>query len=178
MDSLFVLTMPCPSLPIMQSLSIFVRQSVVVWWPCVGEGALRGSLYLSPNVLVDSPIYSSLQSSLWHLYQYITPLLYYIKSLSLGDASEVLIVCCHWNMSGWHTYLPFSYMGWSSSQHQWELPQHQQAHRTSFTLPGTPYIRADKNNFSRTWRSQSMCLVKACLDEVSNILFNKESQRT
>ena len=40
----------------------------------MGEGALRCSLYLSPNVLADSLMYSSLQSSLSHLNRYIMPL--------------------------------------------------------------------------------------------------------
>ena len=44
---------------------------VVFWWPCIGEGSLMCSLYLSPNELADSPMYSSLQSNMSHLYQYI-----------------------------------------------------------------------------------------------------------
>ena len=57
-------------------------------------------------------------------------------------------------------------------KHQWELPQHQQAHRTLLVSPRTPYMSAESNNFPGTWRSQSMYLVKSCLDEVRNILFN------
>ena len=39
-----------------------------------GEGALRCSLNLSPNVLEDSPMYSSSHSTLSHLYLCMTPL--------------------------------------------------------------------------------------------------------
>ena len=58
------------------------------------------------------------------------------------------------------------------TKHQQVLPQHHQVHKTLLAPPRTPYISAEKNNFPQTRRSQSVCLVKACLDEVSNILFN------
>ena len=48
-----------------------------------GEGTSRCSLNLSPNVLAQSPMYSSSQSYLLHLNQYITPLCCFIVSLSL-----------------------------------------------------------------------------------------------
>ena len=55
-------------------LPTMLKFSMVTWWPLVlkwsyiGEGALRCSLNLSPNVLEDSPVYSSLHSTLSHLY--------------------------------------------------------------------------------------------------------------
>ena len=42
------------------------------WCSCFGDGVFRCSLYLSSKVLADSPIYSSSQSILSHLNQYIT----------------------------------------------------------------------------------------------------------
>ena len=38
-----------------------------VLWSYIGVGAFRCSLNLSPKVLDDSPMYSSSQSTLWHL---------------------------------------------------------------------------------------------------------------
>ena len=61
-------------------------------WSCVGEGAFRCSLNLSPKVLADSPIYSSLLSTLLHLNLYMTPLLLRIGSLSLGVIRKLLMV--------------------------------------------------------------------------------------
>ena len=55
------------------SLPTVLKFSMVTWWPVVltwsyiGEGALRCSLNTSPNVLEDSPMYSSLHSTLSHL---------------------------------------------------------------------------------------------------------------
>ena len=43
----------------------------MVLWPYMDDDALMCSLYLSPNVLVDSQIYCTSQSNLSHLYQYI-----------------------------------------------------------------------------------------------------------
>ena len=65
---------------------------VLFWCSCMGDGAFRCSLYLSSNVLDDSPIYSSLQSILSHLNQYITLLFFLMLSLSLGDTSKFLSV--------------------------------------------------------------------------------------
>ena len=80
-------------------LSILVRWPVLVWWPCIGEGILRCSFYLSLNVLANSPKYSSSQCSLLHLYHYFVPLFYCIGSLSLDvykyvhDCSVALEIC-------------------------------------------------------------------------------------
>ena len=37
---------------------------LMIWWWNIGDGAFKCSLYLSPNVLPDSPMYSSPQSML------------------------------------------------------------------------------------------------------------------
>ena len=42
-NSLTVLARPYPSLPTMLKLSMVVYWPVVVWWPCIGAGALRSS---------------------------------------------------------------------------------------------------------------------------------------
>ena len=64
---------------------------VVFWWPW-WVMVLLCSLYLSPNVLPDSPMYSSSQSTLPHLYLYITLLFLSMVSLSLGCTRRSLIV--------------------------------------------------------------------------------------
>ena len=45
------------SLPVILKLSSAVVWPVMLLWSWIGEGALRCSLNLSPNVLADSPIY-------------------------------------------------------------------------------------------------------------------------
>ena len=64
----------------------------VLCWSMMGDGALMCSLYLSPNVLPDSPMYSSSQSTLPHLYLYITPLFLSMVSLPLGCTRRSLMV--------------------------------------------------------------------------------------
>ena len=80
------------SLPIILKFSIDVMWPVLFWCSCIGDGAFRCSLYLSSKVLDDSPMYSSLQSILSHLNQYMTLLFFLMLSLSLGDTSKFLIV--------------------------------------------------------------------------------------
>ena len=58
----------------------------------IGDGGFMCSLYLSSKVLADSPIYSSSQSILSHLNQYITLLFFLMLSLSLGYTSKCLMV--------------------------------------------------------------------------------------
>ena len=79
------------SLPIL-TFSTDVMWPVLFWCSCIGDGAFRCSLYLSSKLLVDSPIYSSSQSILSHLNQYIILLFFLMLSLSLGDTSKFLIV--------------------------------------------------------------------------------------
>ena len=56
------------------SLPTMLKFWMVTWWPVmllwsnIGEGAFWCSLNLSPNALEDSPMYSSSQSTLPHLY--------------------------------------------------------------------------------------------------------------
>ena len=57
-----------------------------------GGGALMCSLNLSPKVLSDSPVYSSSQSTLPHLYLQITPLFCSVLSLSLECTRRSLMV--------------------------------------------------------------------------------------
>ena len=78
------------SLPIILKFSTDVMWPVLFWCSCMGDGVFRCSLYLSSNVLDDSPIYSSSQSILSHLNQYITLLFLLMVSLSLGDTSKFL----------------------------------------------------------------------------------------
>ena len=60
MESMIILAKLCHSLLTLLKLYNVVGWSVVDWWPYVGYDALRCSLNLSPNVLADSPMYSSL----------------------------------------------------------------------------------------------------------------------
>ena len=72
------------SLPTVLKFSSVVVWPVVLKWSYIGEGAFGCSLNLSPNVLEDSPMYSSSHSTLSHLYLYMMPLFLVILSLSLG----------------------------------------------------------------------------------------------
>ena len=68
MAFLMFLTMPCDSLSTMEKQSGLTGCHVDVVWRWMGDGALRCSLYLSPKVLPDSPMYSSVQLICGHLY--------------------------------------------------------------------------------------------------------------
>ena len=92
MASFTALAILWSSLPIILKFFTNVMWPVLLWCSCIGDGAFRCSLYLSSKVLDDSPIYSSLQSILSHLDQYITLLFFLMLSLSLGDTSRFLIV--------------------------------------------------------------------------------------
>ena len=61
-DSLMVLARLFSSLPIIMKLFSVVSWPLLFWCRNIGEGAFKCSLYLSPKVLPDSPIYSSSQS--------------------------------------------------------------------------------------------------------------------
>ena len=90
-------------LPIILKFSTDVMWPVLLWCSCIGDGAFRCSLYLSSKVLADSPIYSSSQSILSHLNQYITLLFFLMLSLSLGDTSKFLMVFPPLK----YTYIPY-----------------------------------------------------------------------
>ena len=92
MASFTALAILWSSLPIILKFSLVVMWPVLFWCSCIGDGAFRCSLYLFSKVLADSPIYSSSQSILSHLTQYITLLFFLMLSLSLGDTSKFLIV--------------------------------------------------------------------------------------
>ena len=92
MASLMFLAMLLSSLPTIVKLSRETSWPVMFWWPMMGDGALMCSLYLSPNVLPDSPMYSSQKSTLPHLYLYIPPLFLSMVSLSLGCTRRSLMV--------------------------------------------------------------------------------------
>ena len=62
MDSLMALARLLSSLPIILKLSKVVSWPLLLCCRNIGDGAFRCSLYLSPNVFTDSPIYSSSQS--------------------------------------------------------------------------------------------------------------------
>ena len=64
------------SLPSMVKLSIVTSWPEMLWWSYMEDGALRCSFNLSSKFLADSPIYSSSQSTLSHLYLYMTPLFF------------------------------------------------------------------------------------------------------
>ena len=94
MNSFITLAKSSPSLPTMWKLS-----SVVVW-PC--------SLNLSSNVLADSPMYSSMQSSLLHLYQCLTNFFVVFHPDPWGLKRCSWVFCCPWNMPGCHMYHKYS----------------------------------------------------------------------
>ena len=74
-------------------------------WSCIGEGAFRCSLNLSPKFLADSPIYSSSHSTLLHLNLYMTPLFLRIGSLSLGVIRRFLMVGPHFRCTSMSYFL-------------------------------------------------------------------------
>ena len=90
--SLMVLAMLWSSLPTMLKLSRDTSWPVMLKWSCMGDGSLICSLNLSANVLPESPIYSTLQSTLPHLYQVNIPLFCSMLSLSLWCNKTSLIV--------------------------------------------------------------------------------------
>ena len=92
MASFTALAILWSSLPIILKFSTDVVWPVLFWCSYIGIGAFNCSLYLSPKVLAGSPIYSSSQSMLSCLNQYITLLLFLILSLSLGDTSKFFMV--------------------------------------------------------------------------------------
>ena len=79
------------SFPSMEKLSILTAWPEMLRWLCMGDQALRCSLNLSSKFLAASPIYSS-QSTLSHLYLYMTPLFFRSGSLSLGAIRRSLMV--------------------------------------------------------------------------------------
>ena len=83
-----VLILPPHYTKVVQCSAMTCDVTVVIDW----GGHLRCSLNLSPNVLADSPIYSSLHSTLSHLYLYMMPLFLEMWSLSLGATRRSLMV--------------------------------------------------------------------------------------
>ena len=59
MASMMFLVTPCDSLCTRVKHSGLIECPVVLLWWWIGDGALKCSLSLSPNVLPDSPMYSS-----------------------------------------------------------------------------------------------------------------------
>ena len=89
------LALLCPSLPMILKVSTIVMWPVVHWCSNRGEGTFKCSLYLSSNVLDDSPIYLSLHSILSHLNQYMTLPFLVMVSVSLvipGDFSSFVFL--------------------------------------------------------------------------------------
>ena len=81
-----------PLLPTIVKLLMLMLWPVVLQWSNIGEGAFWCSLKLSAKFLADSPMYSSLHPCSLHLYLYMTPLLFVIRSLSLGAMRRLLMV--------------------------------------------------------------------------------------
>ena len=87
--SSMVLVRSWSSLPAILKLSTVVVLLLVSEWSHIGEGTLRCSLNLSPNVLEDSPIYSSAHFNLSYLNLYSIPLFLVTGSLPLGAMSRL-----------------------------------------------------------------------------------------
>ena len=92
MASLMDLAKFWSSLAKMLKLFMDISWPVLLWWSWLGDGAFMYALYLSANVLPNSPMYSSSQSTLACLYLYITPLFCQMISLSLGLNRRSLMV--------------------------------------------------------------------------------------
>ena len=92
MASLMVLVMLSSSLPTMLKLLRNTSWPVVLKWSYICDGDFMCSLNLSANVLPVSHMYSSTQSTLPHLYLWITPLFLSMLSLSFGGTRTFLMV--------------------------------------------------------------------------------------
>ena len=90
--SLMFLINPCASLSTMEKHSGLTGCPDMDVCRCMCEGALRCSLYLSPRVLPDSPMYCSVQFMWGQLYLSMIPLLVSSGSLTLGAISSCLTV--------------------------------------------------------------------------------------
>ena len=90
--SLMVLMRFWSSLHTMLKFSIVVVWPVVLEWSYIDDGFFWCSLNLSLNVLEESPTYSSSNSTLSHLYLYMTPLFLRMGSLSFGATRRLLMV--------------------------------------------------------------------------------------
>ena len=99
MASLMFLAFPCGSLCTMVKQSGLIGYPEVLLCWCMGDGALRCSFTLSPNLLPDSPMYSSGQLICGHLNLYIVPLFCSLWSLSLGAMRSVFTVFVPLNQS-------------------------------------------------------------------------------
>ena len=102
---LMVLAILCPFLPMILKFSTDVVWPVVLLCSNIGDGAFTCSLYLSSKVLTDSPISSSLQLVLPHLYQYMMLLCFVISSLYCGHINKFFKVFPPLKYT-WTTYLP------------------------------------------------------------------------
>ena len=114
--SFMVLRRFWPSLPTISKLSMVTLWPEMTEWSWMGEGVFRCSLNLSAKFLADSPMYSSSQSTLLHLYLYMTPLFFQMVSLSFGDMRRFLMVSppfkCTWTPYLLHVILKFSLRPW------------------------------------------------------------------
>ena len=108
MGSLVALAKLCPALPTMLKSSTDVLLSVLDWCSYMGEGLFRCSLNLSPNLLTDTPVYSSSQSNLQHLNQYITPLFHFIVFLSMAATKMFFNILPLWKKAGFPHFCIFS----------------------------------------------------------------------
>ena len=90
--SLKVLLRFWSSLPNIEKLSMVTVWPEMLEWLCIGEGAFRCSLNLSAKFLADSPMYSSSQSILSHLYLYMTPIFLRSGPLSFAAMRRFLMV--------------------------------------------------------------------------------------
>ena len=92
MASLIALIWFKSSLPTILKLLMETLWPLMLPWSYMGQGGFRWSLNLSPNVLEDSPMYSSSQSTLSQWYLYMTPLCFSMGSLSFGAIRRFLMV--------------------------------------------------------------------------------------
>ena len=111
--SLMVLVESCSFLPTIEKLSNVMLCSVWKWLK-MGEGALRCSLYLSPELLPVSPMYSILQLGWSYLYLYMTSPFWMILSFPYGTTKSSLTVLAPlkwtWTPALPHMFLKLSLM--------------------------------------------------------------------
>ena len=91
MTSLIALAKLCPSMPMILKFSTGVVWPVLLWCSKIGDYALKCFLYLSANILDDSPMYSSsVNPDTPKPINHTALLCFVMVSLSFGDTNKFL----------------------------------------------------------------------------------------
>ena len=124
---------------------------MVVWWPCIGKDALRYSLYLSPNVFPDSPMYSLSQSIITFAWTIKESIYIRVSQATPNRNSSKYVLLYMWDGILINTqWLQFKHI------------QHLQVQPISLTSPRI-YKGQTTATSIQTWRCWVVSPMKACL---------------